>query len=83
MWIHSESMTGNDGAKQIPQVLPAASLMYPLSPHEAPQEFLIFQTPLSSTPTSTTPWFKLALQLVKTPLAKNISVWSYNINSNW
>ena len=47
--------TGNDGAKQIPQVLPAASLMYPLSPHEAPHEFLIFQTPLSSTPTSTTP----------------------------
>lgn len=51
----SHAKIGIIPAIQTPQVLPAASLIYPLSPQFAPQEFLTFQTPFSSTPTTTTP----------------------------
>ena len=36
---------GTEAMLANPQVFPEANLIYPLSPHEAPQEFLIFQTP--------------------------------------
>ena len=52
---------------QTPQVFPAANLMNPLYPHDAPQEFLITQFP-SLTPTKVTPWLRAVLQLLNTPL---------------
>jgi len=58
---------GYDGYKQTAQVLPLASLMYPLSPQVAAQEFLIFQYP-SVAPTKSTPWLTAVPQLAKTPL---------------
>ena len=75
----------------IPQVLPAASWMCPAAPQLAPHEFLILQTPVSLTPTRTTPWFKFYLQLEKTPPAKKIKiiltivtpVAGINCNSDW
>jgi hypothetical protein len=52
---------------QIPQVFPLAILMYPCYPHDADQEFLTIQY-WSVTPTNKTPWSRLVLQLLKTPL---------------
>jgi len=40
--------------------------MYPLSPHEVPQEFLTFHES-DATPTKRTPWLREVLQLLKTP----------------
>ena len=47
-------------------MFPAASLMYPPSPHEVPHEFLIFQLP-PMTPTRRTAWLIPEAQLLKTP----------------
>lgn len=57
---------GYEATLQIPQVFPLATLIYPDSPHEVPQEFLTFQY-WSETPTKRTPWFNEVLQLLKTP----------------
>lgn len=51
-----------------PQVLPAASLICPWSPHVAPQEFRTSQTPSVSYPTSVTAWLRFVVpQFLKTP----------------
>ena len=52
---------------QIPHVFPLATLMYPFYPHDGPQEFLTIQAS-AVTPTNKTPWSRLVLQLLKTPL---------------
>jgi len=54
-------------SSQTPQVSPDFKVIYPFYPHEVPQEFLIIQFPLASYPVAKTPWFKLVLQLEKTP----------------
>lgn len=61
-------LLGYEATEQIPQVLPEARLMYPLTPHEAAHEFLTFHYPFELTPTRRTPWFKAVPQLLKTPL---------------
>ena len=66
--IFIENQTGHgDLSWQIPQVFPAASLIYPFSPQFFPQEFLIFQIE-SITPTSNTSWSRSVEQLLNIPL---------------
>merc|ERR1711939_656155 len=64
---------GYDGWSRIPQTSLAPILTYPLSPHEAPQEFLtrMYSSPSSvPCPTARTPWSSFLPQslLVITPL---------------
>ena len=53
---------------QTPHVLPVLSLIYPLSPQDVPQEFLIFHYE-SFAPTNKISWLRLVAQLLKTPEA--------------
>lgn len=55
-----------NGLSQTEQVLPRFSLMYPLSPHCAPQEFFTSQYSAVA-PTTSTPWFTSFPQSLKTP----------------
>lgn len=57
----------NDGPKQTAQVSPLASLIYPFSPQDYPQEFLIVQA-VSLVPIKKTAWLMFLLQLSKIPL---------------
>ena len=49
-WLGKEAELAN------PQVFPAASLINPCSPQEAPHEFLTIQLFWLSYPTNKTPW---------------------------
>ena len=51
---------------QTPQVLPRATLMYPYSPQDRPQEFLIFQKVVVWA-TNRTSWVTELPQLLKIP----------------
>ena len=59
--------TGKAGVWQTLQVFPLASLMYPFSPQEGPQLFLMVQA-VSLDPTMNTAWLMLVAQLEKIPL---------------
>ncbi len=65
--IIQNHLFGTEAILQTPQVFPPLRVMYPASPHEAPQEFLITQFP-SFDPVRVTPWLRLVLQLLKTPV---------------
>jgi len=52
--VRKHHLDGYEAALQIPQVFPFNSLMYPVSPHEVPHEFLILQY-WSLAPTNKTP----------------------------
>ncbi len=61
-------LIGADAKLQTPHVLfPPLRVIYPASPHEAPQEFLITQFPLIS-PVTATAWLRRKEQSLKTPV---------------
>jgi len=58
-------------AEQTPQVLEDFKVIYPFTPHDVPQEFLMTQFPLASYPVAKTAWFVAVPQFEKTPLLYN------------
>lgn len=65
--IDVDHLVGTTADMQIPQVLPLASRMNPLSPQAVPHEFLARQKSVSIA-VSSTMWFRAVPQLLKMPL---------------